>query len=146
MEGVIFVLEYVVNYPNGGKMDDAKLCWLVLDRELKTFKELQQELFLDSTAKLHRALRYLATRGLIHTHPLLMVKKPNRHAYAKLRAVNCQVKDRSLAVLLWALSEDEEIVQGKPDSYYLTRIRQMALRDRRDIDMTEHIREELKSL
>lgn len=127
-------------------MDDAKLCWLVLDRDLKTFKQLQQELFLDSTAKLHRALRYLAMRDLIHSHPLLLLPKPNRHAYSKLRAVNCQVKDRSLAVLLWAVSDDAEIIRDKPTSYYLTRIKCMAQVDRRDIDLTELIRETLREL
>lgn len=121
--------------------DDAKLCYLVLYDEYKTFKEMQSDLFLDSTVKLHRALRKLSRMELIYSHPLLTVRKPTRDTFEKLRSLNLEVLDKSPRALLWATSDDTRIIHDKPASYYKERLKALAKESKKDIEHCETIRE-----
>lgn len=103
-----------------------KLVYLVLLEGISSFDRLRRDLFVDDVPSLYRALRYLALRGLIYSHPVLFEKNPRKVHFRKASVLSLEVLDRSLCALHWALTDVEDLIEGMSDEWYEGELRLFA--------------------
>jgi hypothetical protein len=103
-----------------------KLVYLVLLDGFCSFDRLRRDLFVDDVPSLYRALRFLASRGLIYSHPVLFERNPRRVHFRKASSLSLEVLDRSLCALHWALTDVEDLVVGMSDEWYVESLRVFA--------------------